>query len=298
MNSIRQDFPAPSVDGVVDGHLDPGSVPESGAVARITNVPVSWGGATLTLYLQELQGAVLYETNWPVGFHGRDINLPLPKAVLVANYGKDVQVYYSVSDIGASLPLDIKLDQGFSGAVNFDLAQHGYLVAYTHSEARPPEDIPAFARMQRVLPGANSYSSSDEKVATVDSAGIVTARCNGQVTIGASGSPGGPASYLLTITGIDEFHALSPAATWDGARQLCTQTGLVQPSAADFSRLLQFYRLPVGHYLGLPDYEVWGTYLGADTANTFDLNTGVSESSDTGALLQAVGVKRGNATSG
>jgi len=297
MNSIKQDLPAPTVDGVEDGQLDPGSVPESGAMARITNVPVSWGGSTLTLYLQELQGAVLYQLDWPVGSHGRDINLPIPKADLVANYGKDVQVHYSVSGIGASLPLDIKLDQGFSGAVEFDLAQHGYVVAYTHSEARPPQVIPAFARMQRVLPGATGYSSSDEKVATVDSAGIVTARSNGQATISAS-SAGGPASYALTITGIEEFHVLSPAATWDGAQQLCTQTGLALPAAADFARLLNFYPLPVGHYLELPDYQVWGTYLGAGTANTFDLNSGAAESFDTSELLQAVGVKRGGGASG
>ncbi|WP_175652261.1 hypothetical protein [Pseudomonas sp. Marseille-P9899] len=294
MNSIEQDLPAPRVDGVVDGMLDPASVPESGAMARITNVPVSWDDETLTLSLQEVQGQILYQTTWPIGPHGRDINLPIPKDALVANRDKDVQVYYSVTGVGASHPLEFKLGQGFGGAFEFDLAPHNYQVLYINSEARPPKEIPPFARMQRVMPGATRYSSSDEKIATVDAFGIVIARCNGQTTITASGSANGPDSYVLTVTGIGEFHVLSSAVTWEGAQQLCTQTGLVQPSLADFSRFMQFYPLNAGLEHGLPDYPAWGMFIGAGTAYTLDLNTGDVSSAGTGEFnyLQAVGVSQ------
>ena len=288
MNFIRQGLPAPSVEGVVDGMLDPGSVPESGAVALITNVPVSWGGNMLTLYLQEAQGANLYQTVWPVSSHGLDIKLPIPKDILLANIGKDVTVYYRVGTIGVSLPLVFKLEQGFGGSVEFDLALHNYMVFYTHNEARPPKDIPPFARLQRVMPGATDYSSDNEKVAKVDAYGIVTAQGNGQATISASGGSSGPGSYLLTIKGIDEFHLLSPEADWEGARELCSDTGCLQPSSTDFVRLMVFYPPPIAQ--NLPDLAVWGQALGAGTAWTFDLYSGEMSGEDTSELRQVAGI--------
>lgn len=293
MTSIKQDLPAPSVDGVVDGKLDPGSVPESGAMTRITNVPQDWGGSVLTLYMQEVQGPVLYQTTWPVGSHGRDINLPIPQDVLLANYGKSVQVHYSVSDFGTSRPLDIKLEQGFSGEFDFDLASHNYVVAYTHSVARPPEPIPDLARIQRVLPGATDYSSSDETIALVDRFGVVTVQRNGRVSITATGAPSGPATYHMTVKGIREFHVLSSTADWAGAERLSREAGMALPTSADFSRLKHFYRLPIGHFLDLPERPVWGEALGAGTAWIFDLNSGDSDSVDTAMLLQVVGVQPG-----
>ncbi len=293
MNSIKMDLAAPSVDGVVNGELDPSSVPEGGALAHILDVSTDWSEQTLTLYLRDDGGSVLHQREWPIGPHGRPITLPIPKDVLVANTGKDVTVSYSITGVGDSHPLAFKLGQGFAGAVEFDLSVHNYLVAYTHSEARPPEEPPAFTRMQRALPGASGYSSSDEKVARVDSLGVVTALCNGVATITASGAPSGPASYQLTVKGIDELHVLSSSATWSGADQLCRDIGLSLPSVADFARLKLFYPLPIGFYLDLPPYPVWGTFLGADTANTYDLNQGDAAAEDISALLQAVGVLHG-----
>lgn len=293
MNSIKMDLAAPSVDGVLNGELDPNSVPEDGANAHILEVLPAWAGETLTLYLRDDDGTVLFELPWPIGPHGRPITLPIDKDILLANIGKDVAVSYSITNVGDSVPLEFKLAQGFSGAVEFDLSPHNYLVAYTHSQARPPAELPAFTRMQRALPGATGYSSSDEKVAVVDSLGIVTALSNGAASITASGAPSGPASYQLTVKGIDELHVLSSAADWAGADQLCRDTGLSLPTLADFSRLKLFYPLPIGFYLELPDYPVWGTVIGAGTANTFDLNSGAAEGMDTSALLQAVGVLHG-----
>ncbi|WP_110972479.1 Ig-like domain-containing protein [Pseudomonas huaxiensis] len=292
MSSIKQDLPAPSVDGVVDGILDPASVPESGALAHITNVPVSWGGKTLTLYLQEVQGQILHQIAWPVASHGRDIKLPIPKDTLDANRDKDVQVYYSVTDVGSSLPLEFKLGQGFGGPVEFDLAPHNYTVLFIHSVVQPPKEIPPFARMQRVMPGATSYSSSKEAVGTVDQFGIVTAWSNGQTTISASGSPNGPGSYVLTITGIREFHVLSKKATWKGAQDACAESRLVLPSLADFSSFLKSYPRDAGFDHDLPNYPAWGMYIGADTAYTLDLNSGDVDSTGTEEFkeLQAVGV--------
>ena len=290
MNFIRQDLPAPGVDGVVDGMLDPGSVPESGAITRITNVPVSWSGKMLTLYFQEVQGTVLYEATWPVSSHGLDIIFRLPKTILLANLDKDVRVYYRVDDVGVSLPLVFRLEQGFGGSVEFDLSRHNYMVFYTHSEARPPKDIPPFARLQRVMPGATDYSSDNEKVAKVDAYGIVTAQGNGQATISASGGPSGPGSYLLTIKGIDEFHILSPQADWEGAQELCSETGCLQPSSTDFIRLMVFYPRPIAQ--DLPILAAWGEENGADTAWTFDLVGGLMGSEDMSELLQVAGIKR------
>lgn len=288
MNFIRQDLPAPGVDGVVDGMLDPGSVPESGATTRITNVPVSWSGKMLTLYFQEVQGKVLYEAMWPVSSHGLDIIFRLPRAILLANLGKDVRVYYRVDNVGVSLPLVFKLEQGFGGSVDFDLAPHNYMVFYTHNEARPPKNIPPFARLQRVMPGATDYSSDNEKVAKVDGYGIVTAQGNGQATISASGGPNGPGSYRLTIKGIDEFHILSPAADWEGAQELCSERGCVQPSSTDFTRLMVFYPPPIAQ--NLPNLAVWGEELGAGTAWAFDLVGGVMQGEDMSELLQVAGI--------
>lgn len=290
MNSIRMDLAAPSVDGVINGELDPNDVPAGGALAHVLEVPAQWNGETLTLYLRDEGGAVLFELDRPIGPHGRPISVPIPKAVLVANTGQDVAVSYSVTNVGDSYTFEFTLGQGFSGVVEFDLSLHNYLVAYTHSEARPPEELPAFTRMQRTLPGATGYSSSDGKVATVDSLGIVTALSNGVATITASGAPSGPASYQLTVKGIDELHVLSSSATWSGADQLCRETGLTLPSLADFARLKLYYPLPIGFYLNLPDYPVWGTVIGAGTANTFDLNAGAAAGMDVSALLQVVGV--------
>lgn len=289
MSFVREDLPAPAVDGVVDGTLDPDKVPETGTMANITNVPTQWGGSTLTLYLEDTLGAVLYLTTWPVGPHGRDIRLPLPKATLVANLGKDVRVRYTVSDVGSSRSLGFKLEQGFAGTVEFDLSPQNYLVLYTHSEARPPENIPDFARIQRVMPGATRYSSGDEKLAKVDEYGIVTVLGNGQVTIHAEGSPSGPGSYELVIKGIKEFHVLSPAADWDGARKLCDETALLLPTSGDFNRLLTFYPPPVRD--DLPDVPVWGDVLGAGTAFTLDLYSGVIGAEDMATLLQVAGIK-------
>lgn len=293
MNSIKMDLAAPSVDGVINGELDPNGVPEEGALAHVLEVPTQWSGQTLTLYLRDASGTVLFEQDWPIGPHGRPISLPIDKDILVANIGKDVAVSYSVTTVGDSYPLEFKLGQAFSGEVEFDLSEHDYLVAYTHSEARPPAEPPAFTRLQRALPGASGYSSSDEKVARVDNLGIVTALCNGVATITASGAPSGPASYQLTVKGIDEWHVLSEPANWSGADQLCRDLGLSLPSPADFARLKQFYPLPIGHYLMLPDYPVWGTNLGQDTANHYDLNTGVAQSDDHRELMQVAGVLHG-----
>lgn len=293
MSSIRFELAAPSLAGVVDGQLDPESVPESGAIASVLEVLPAWNGKTLTLFLRDDKGTVLDEQDWPIGPHGLPISLPIPKSVLMANIDKDVVLDYSITDIGTSNPLAFKLGQGFSGAVEFDLAEHNYMVAYTHSEARPPEQLPAFTRMQRALPGATGYSSSDETVARVDNLGVVTAQGNGQASITASGAPSGPSSYTLTVKGIREFHVLSNAADWSGAETLCNQVGLTLPTTGDFSRLKLFYPLPIGFYLNLPDYPVWGAFLGAGTAYTFDLNSGDTESSDTSSLLQVVGVLRG-----
>ncbi|MDR0276855.1 MAG: Ig-like domain-containing protein [Paucimonas sp.] len=293
MKAINMDLAAPSVDGVVNGELDPNGVPASGAKAHVLEVSTDWAGETLTLYLREAGGAVLHQIPWPIGSHGRPITLDIPKDVLLDNIGKDVEVDYSVSNVGSSFPLAFKLSGGFSGSVEFDLSAHNYLVAYTHSEARPPAEVPAFTRMQRALPGATGYSSSDEKVAQVDNVGMVTAQGNGVATITASGAPGGAASYELTIKGIDEMHVLSNAADWAGADQLCRQTGLTLPSLADFARLRQFYPLPIGFYLNLPDYPVWGTVIGAGTANTYDLNSGAAEGMDLTTLLQVMGVAHG-----
>jgi len=290
MNAINMDLAAPSVDGVVNGELDPNGLPESGTVAHILEVPAAWDKQTLTLYVRDDGGTLLFDQEWTIGPHGRPISLPIDKDVLVANIGKNVVVSYSVTTIGTSHPLEFKLGQAFSGAVEFDLAPHNYLVAYTHSEARPPAQLPAFTRMQRALPGASGYASSDEKVARVDNLGIVTALCNGVTTITASGAPTGPASYQLTVKGIDELHVLSTDTNWSGADQLCRDVGLTLPSVADFARLKLFYPLPIGFYLNLPDYPVWGTVIGAGTANTFDLNTGAAEGMDLTALLQVVGV--------
>jgi len=292
MNSIRQDLAAPSVDGVVNGEMDPGSLPESGTEAHVLELLPEWGGETLTLYLREDGGAVLYDIEWPLSSHGRPISLPIPKDVLMDNLGKDVTVSYSITNVGSSLPLAFKLGESFGGAVDFDLSAHNYMVAYTHSEARPPQQQPDFTRMQRVYPGATGYSSSDQKVALVDSNGMVTALANGQSSITASG-PSGPVSYQLTVKGIDEFHVLSSAADWAGADQLCRDTGLTLPTLADFSRLTSFYPLPIGFYLNLPDYPVWGSILGAGTASTFDLNTGELQGADVSTLLQAAGVLPG-----
>lgn len=292
MKSIRMDLAAPSVDGVLNGELDPGSVPDDGADAHVLEVLPAWSGETLTLYLRE-GGTTLYEVGWPIGPHGRPITLPIPKNVLLDNVGKDVAVSYSVSNVGDSYSLEFKLAHGFSGAVEFDLSPHNYLVAYTNSVARPPAVLPAFTRMQRALPGATGYASSDEKVAQVDSLGIVTALSNGLASITATGAPSGPSSYQLTVKGIDELHVLSNAADWAGADRLCRETGLALPTVADFARLKSFYPLPIGFYLNLPDYPAWGTVIGAGTANTFDLNTGAAEGMDVTSLLQVIGVLQG-----
>lgn len=292
MSKNRMDLAAPSVDHVIDGQLDPNSLPESGTEAHILEVLPEWGGEMLYLYLRDDQGAVLYQDEWPLGPHGRPVSLPIPKAVLVENLGKDVAVDYSITNVGQSYALEFKLGQGFAGAVEFDLASHNYIVAYTHSQARPPEQLPDFTRMQRVLPGATGYASDNESVARVDNQGIVTAVSNGQATITASGAPGGSASYQLTVKGIAELHVVSSKANWEGAERLCNELGLALPTPGDFARLLDFYPPPVDSYLELPNYPVWGTFLGANTANTFDLNRGVAEAQDIAAQLQAAGILR------
>lgn len=291
MTFIDQNLPAPQVDGVVDGNLDPDSLPDTGTTAHIRNVPTSWGGALLTLYLQDSQGSILYEARWPVGPHGRDIKLPLSRTLLSEHRGKEVRLRYEVSGIGASLPLDFKLEEAFSGSVEFDLAAYAYMVLYIHNIARPPADIPQFATLQRVQPGATAYSSDNEAVATVDAQGTVTVQGNGLVTITASGAPSGPGSYRLTITGIDEFHILgSKAMEWSGAQALCVEAGCVLPTSTDFARLKNFYRLPIGY--GLPDLPAWGAPLGAETALTLNLISGQLGGTDVSDLLQGAGVRQ------
>lgn len=290
MNSIKMELAAPSVEGVLNGELDPDKVDDDGALMSVLEVPGTWSGLMMTLYLRDDSGAVLWEQEWKVGPHGLPVTLPIPRAILVANTGKDVAASYSVETIGDSHPLPFKLGQGFSGEVAFDLSQHQYIVIYTNSEARPPKEPPAFTRMQRALPGATAYSSSDEKVARVDNLGNVTALCNGVATISASGAPSGPASYRLTIKGIDEWHMLSSEADWAGADRLCRETNLELPRVWDFDRLKMFYPLPIGSDLNLPNYEVWGTAIGSGTANIYHLDTGVADGLGTDALLQVAGV--------
>ncbi|MFD2644637.1 hypothetical protein [Pseudomonas japonica] len=293
MNTRNLDLAAPSVEGVLDGELDPNSVPEAGANVHVLEVSTDWADETLTVYLRDDADTVLFFIERLLGPHGRPVTVQIPKDILVDNTGKDVTVSYSVTNVGDSHPMSFTLAEGFSGVVEFDLSPHNYLVAYTNSQARPPEELPAFTRMQRVLPGATGYGSSDETIARVDHLGIVTALSNGAVSITASGAPSGPSSYQLTIKGIDELHVLSSAADWSGADRLCRDTGLTLPSVADFARLKVFYPLPIGFYLNLPDYPVWGTVIGAGTANTYDLNSGAAEGMDITSLLQVVGVLHG-----
>ena len=98
-----------------------------------------------------------------------------------------------------------------------------------------------------------------------------------------------PGSYELVIKGIKEFHVLSPAADWDGARKLCDETALLLPTSGDFNRLLTFYPPPVRD--DLPDVPVWGDVLGAGTAFTLDLYSGVIGAEDMATLLQVAGIK-------
>ncbi|WP_411384270.1 Ig-like domain-containing protein [Pseudomonas sp. L7] len=288
--AAQNSLAVPTMANVINGKLDPAQVPSNGAPV-VMAVGAEHAGKTLTLVLALAQGTELFTQNLPIGSTGRSITLRIPKEHFTNNLAAQVKVFYRVSTVGDSPVLTFQIDQGFAGAHELDLTAQRFTPVYLDGELKLPGQLPVFLRFTRIAPGATSYASSDESVATVDNQGQVTALRNGQTTITAQ-SPGGPQSYVLTVTGIRGLEFLArQGSTWQSADTLCKSAGMQLPTQADFTKVQGAYGVQMAD-LGLPNYPIWGAALDGGTAWTYHPYTQVltSESTDANTLRQVAGV--------
>ncbi|MBJ9975118.1 hypothetical protein IAE35_06350 [Pseudomonas sp. S75] len=286
------DLTLPAMSIVDDGKLDPSKIPSSGAPVIMT-IPGAHAGSRLNLMLQAQRTAQpLYTSpSLPIGASGRPITLRIPRQHFVDHLGEALQVLYSVSSVGTSAALTFDVDQGFSGEQRIDLSKHLYKPLYVNGQVRLPKSLPSYAFYDRALPGASAYRSSDPSVATVDGKGRVTLMRNGQSTITAD-LPGGPQSYVLTVSGISGLEVLSAQPVdWQSAKNLCDAMGMAMPQERDFRFIIDAYGVELSRVLDARA-PLWGASVGGNTALTLDpiKLTVTSEAVQPNKLRQVIGI--------
>ncbi|MFJ4494452.1 Ig-like domain-containing protein [Pseudomonas atacamensis] len=301
----------PSVKEAVNGTLDPQNIPANGATVKIEAwTPLMKSGDWVYLYIGDGVDSV---DDVPIGFSAvdKEVVFVIPANEFVADADEVVRIHYKVKLKDSSTPeksktLELLLKSAFEAPTVLDLSSENYIIAVD----KPPTVIPSAARKTRKASwgsGTYSYASDDPETARVDKeSGEVTALRNGACRISATDSENQTREYTLTIKGIREVHYLNHSDDWDGQEKRCAEKGLQPISPDEAGRLWTLYyypdKKPVATYLGWRNHPIWtGTTLGADTANTYDLN-GASDTGNVGSeskteFLPVVGISKPDAES-
>ncbi|HEY0287842.1 MAG TPA: hypothetical protein VGC62_12660 [Pseudomonas sp.] len=291
------DWAAPQVAGAENGVLDPGEDPDRFITVTIPPGTLKWKDR-VNLYI----GANLFD--WilvPANGPGAGIILDVPASEFFPFLGATVVVRYTVSPGGAaeeepSADLELEISGGFEQDAALDLSALNYIVA----ESQLPTIIPDAARMTREAKWGSApytYRSSDEDIATVDTAGTVTARRNGTCNIESEDSTGTTQAFALTISGINMVHFLTGSTDWAGMQSVCSDAGVAAITLAQFKALWKQYsdNLPVSTHLGWLDYPFWtADLIGAGTYGIYDLSgsdvDGNASSAEQSLQYQVAGV--------
>lgn len=288
IGAVDPSLQLPVVAGLLGNELDPEAVPAQGldvtvAGSDINNAVVLVFQSTLNIYLADEAGQTLTSVSWPISARnaGKAVTLPLDKAVLQANLGKTLLVYYSVA-VPRSAPrvsgvVPVLVKAGFSAGQTLDLSTRNYIVFVdSNGVVRPPPSIPDFAQYTRVQAGATGYTTDNDAIARVDGNGQVSVWGNGDVTVTAQTATGAGDSYVLSVRGVRALRLLSQNyhQTWKQAQAQAHEQGYRQPTIEDFQALLRLYPSNPGAFaqtFDLHPYWVWGQKVGAGTAVYLDL---------------------------
>jgi uncharacterized protein YjdB len=184
---VEQPLPAPSVDEVVNGFLDPAAeqatlrAPLYPDITKGDEITYSWVGSVST---RTQTYKVADATKPPPDYADRDF--------IVQNTGTKVTVSYSVKRLGVdpgvpSETAEFRIDL----AESFDIDPSMMTLA--------PDDTQVRTATGGVPP--YHYVSANSALATVNgSTGLVTAKAEGQTTITASDAAGQSASYSVKVT--------------------------------------------------------------------------------------------------
>lgn len=298
-------LPAPTVDGAVDGTLDP-QLLDQRTVVRVRAYPGMKVNDVIDLFLTPAGGARTLVDKIKVRA-SQDGAAPffLVDSNLFAQYlGSLIELNYEISfgiqRLHTSLLLRLEIKAGFEGEQTLDLSSFNYVVI----AGKPPQDSPAYSRFTReatwgVAP--YEYSSDKATVAVVDPSAEVTAIGNGDCVITATDSAGQSKRYALTVNGIGQLKFITPESSWLNIKEIFKDTELKCPSLAQMRQLLKIYDNHAGaltDYLGCLPYPFWTADLnGANTAWIVDLDKPVGNpldpnptSADLSELHQLLGV--------
>ena len=294
----------PSVKEAVNGVLDPQKIPADGATVKIQAwTPLMKIGDWVYLHIGDDVDSV---DDVPIGFSAvdKEVVFVIPANKFVADADEVVRIHYKVKLKDSSTPvksktLELLIKSAFEAPAMLDLSSENYIIAVD----KPPPVVPSSACMTREANWGSApynYASDNEEVARVDKeTGEVTALTNGVCYISATDSESQTRKYHLKVKGIREVHYLNHGDDWDGQNKRCSDKGLQPISLDEAGRLWALYyypeKKPVATYLGWRSYPIWtGTTVGADTANTYDLN-GASQNGNVGSeskteFLPVVGI--------
>lgn len=274
-------LPEPTVDGAVDGTLDPQAL-EPRTAARLRTYAGIKSGDEVSLYItpqdapQKLIDKIKIRAN-----QGENAPFFLVESSVFAQYlGGSIEVSYEVwfgnQRLHTSQKLRLEIKAGFEGEQTLDLSTFNYVMV----TGKPPVNPPAFSRFTREATWGvppYDYNSSDATVASAGRQGEVTATGNGICTIRATDSHGQAKSYQLSISGIGQLHFLTATANWSGMRDACTAAGLQPATLSQLRQLMSIYSENAGSltdYFGRLPYPFWtGDLNGANTAWVVDLDT-------------------------
>jgi hypothetical protein len=308
INGVMATLAAPTVDGAVDGTLDPQALPERTAVRLAAYTGMKFNDEVHLYFTPEGAPRELIDK---IKIRANQGETPPWFSVLSEKFtqhlGNVIRVSYEVWFDGKRLhdsqELRLEIKAGFEGDYTLDLSTWNYVVV----TGKPPLNAPSFSRFTReatwgVAP--YDYTSSDTAVASAGRQGEVSATGNGLCTIRATDSLGQAKSYQLSVTGIAQLHFLTATAHWNGMREACVAARLDPASLAQLRQLMSIYSESAGSltdYFGRLPYPFWtGELNGANTAWIVDLDKPENDpldpnpsSADLSELHQVLGISKG-----
>ncbi|WP_415769556.1 hypothetical protein [Pseudomonas sp. LB3P38] len=280
INGVMATLAAPTVDGAVDGTLDPQALAERTAVRLAAYTGMKFNDEVHLYFTPEGAPRVLIDK---IKIRANQGETPpwfsVPAEQFTQHLGRVIGVSYEVWFGGKRLhdsrELRLEIKAGFEGDYTLDLSTFNYVVV----TGKPPLNSPSYSRFTReatwgVAP--YDYTSSDTTVASAGRQGEVSATGNGLCTIRATDSLGQAKSYQLSVTGIGQLHFLTATANWSGMRDACAAAGLEPATLAQLRQLMSIYKESAGSltdYFGRLPYPFWtGELNGANTAWVVDLD--------------------------